>query len=66
MIRIKLEETLEYLWEDIQPSLEKAAQEVFPEAEFESRVLFRAFLKEIGRQKHDWAKIPDNLIDSSY
>ncbi len=66
MARIKLEETLEYLWEDIQPSLEKAVREVLPEADFESRALFRAFLKEIGKRRHDFANIPDNLIDSSW
>jgi len=37
-----------------------------PEADFESRALFRAFLKEIGKRRHDFANIPDNLIDSSW
>lgn len=66
MARIKLEETLEYLWEEIQPSLERAVREVVPEAEFESKALFRAFLKEIGRRRHDFVSIPDSFIDSSW
>jgi len=64
MARIKLEETLEYLYDDIQPSLVEAVREVLPDAEFENRELFRAFLNAIGRRCPDWAKIPNNLIDS--
>ncbi|HHS49855.1 MAG TPA: hypothetical protein ENN07_01935 [candidate division Zixibacteria bacterium] len=66
MARIKLEEALEYLWDDIQPSIEKAVREIVPSAEFESKELFRAFLREVGRRRHDWVNIPDNLIDSSF
>jgi hypothetical protein len=66
MPRIKLEETIEYLYDDIQPALAKAVKEIIPDAEFESGPLFRAFLKEIGRRQRDWVTIPSNLIDSTW
>ncbi len=66
MARIKLEETLEQLYDDIQPSLAEAVKELIPDAEFESGKLFRAFLKAVGKRQHDWVRIPDNLIDSSW
>ena len=66
MPRIKLEETLEYLYDDIQPSLAKAVKDIIPDAEFESGPLFRAFLKEIGRSQRDWVTIPSNLVDSTW
>jgi len=66
MARIKLEETLEYLYDDVQPALAEAVREMFPEAEFESGPLFRAFLKAVGKRRHDWVMLPDNLVDSAY
>lgn len=66
MSRIKLEETLEYLYDDIQPSLAKAVKEVLPGAEFESGKLFRAFLKEIGRRQRDWVSVPSKFVDSTW
>jgi len=66
MARIKLEESLEYLYDDIQPAMADAVKEILPEAEFESRLLFRAFLKAIGRRQHDWVNLPSNLVDSTW
>ena len=64
MPRIKLEETLEYLYDDIQPSLADAVKEILPDSDFESGPLFRAFLKAIGKRRHDWVQVPGNLIDT--
>jgi len=64
MARIKLEEILEYLYEDIQPSIYQAVKKNIPDCDIESRVIYRDFLKEIGRRRHDWVSVPDNLIDS--
>ncbi len=66
MARIKLEEALEYLYDDIQPSLAEAVKEFFPKTEFESGRLFRAFLKAVGRRQRDWVNLPGKLIDSTW
>jgi hypothetical protein len=63
MARIKLHDTLEFLWEDIQPALNDAAKEIFPDAQFESRNLYRAFLKAVMKRQRDWVRVPWNLID---
>jgi hypothetical protein len=64
MARIKLHDTIEYLWEDVQPALNDAAKEVFPEAQFESRNLYRAFLKAIIKRQRDWVRVPGNFVDA--
>ena len=66
MARIKLEETMQYLYDDVQPALADAVHEIIPDADFETGPLFRAFLKSIGRRQHDWVKIPSNLVDSDW
>lgn len=63
MARIKLQETLEYLYEDIQPALADAVKEALPDAQVESRLIYRAFLKAVGKRQRDWVRVPSGLVE---
>jgi len=64
MARVKIEEIVDYLDSDFRKALAAAVKEVAPEATFDERTLFRAFLRAVGRKCSTWERVPDHYVDA--
>lgn len=63
MAKIKIEDVVDHLRREFTRALEATVKKHFPDAEFDSKELFKDFLKEVYRKCSIWEEIPDKLID---
>lgn len=63
MARIKIEQIIEHLDNDLRRSLKKAVERTIPAAEFNDKLLFKAFVKEVGKKCNVWEQVPDRLVE---
>lgn len=63
MARVKIEDIVDHLSSDIRRALRDALGRTAPECEVDSRQLFRAFKRAIGRRCSTWDRVPDRYID---
>jgi len=62
MARIKIEEVVYALDSQFKKALENTVKKTFPEKEFDSRMLFVDFRKELARQCQSWESIPNACV----
>lgn len=62
MARIKIEEVVYALDTQFKKALENTVKKTFPDKEFDSRMLFVDFRKELSRQCQSWESIPNACV----
>lgn len=62
MARVKIEEVVDDLNNELRSALNAAVREVLPEAEFDRYELFRAFKRAVGRKCNTWARVRDSHV----
>ena len=60
--RIKIEELVYALDTQFKKALENTVKKTFPYKEFDSRMLFVDFRKELGRQCQNWESVPNSCV----
>lgn len=63
MARIKIEAVVDHLDSEMRKALAAAVTRVIPDANFDSRQLFREFKRAVGRKCQTWETIPDNYVE---
>jgi hypothetical protein len=63
LARIKIEDVIDSLDHDIKKALEVAVKQVIPGAQFNTGVLFKAFVRAVGRKCNTWERVPDSYVD---
>ncbi len=62
MAKIKIESVIEHLDTDIRRALEDAVNHTIIDIQFDRNVLFREFVRAVGRKCQTWANVPDNCV----
>jgi hypothetical protein len=63
MARVKMEEIIEHLNNEIRSALEDAVNRQLPGTNFNSHQLFREFVKAVGRKCNFWENVPDGYVE---
>jgi len=63
MARVKIEDVVDHLSLEMRRALERAVDEVIPDAEYDSRELFRAFRRAVAAKCNTWESVPDDYVD---
>ena len=63
MARVKIEDVIDYLSNDIRRALEDAVSRVVPNAQINSHQLFREFRRAVGRKCNTWENVPDQYVE---
>jgi hypothetical protein len=64
MARVKIEDVIDHLSSEMTKALEEAVENTLPDVEFDSRELFRAFLRAVSRKCNTWEAVPDRLVEA--
>ncbi len=62
MARVNPEKIVNHLSQEMQRALDKAVRENIPGAEFDPRVLFSAFRREVGKACAQYEQVPDDCV----
>lgn len=65
MAKLNIEELINHLDLEFRKALEATLREHFPDAEYNSRNVFKTFQKEIGKKCNAWENVPNKFIRSS-
>jgi hypothetical protein len=63
MARVKIEDVIDSLGHDIRRALEEAVKQVIPHAQFDTRTLFKAFVRAVGRKCNTWERVSDSYVE---
>ncbi|WP_448138448.1 hypothetical protein [Sphingobacterium siyangense] len=62
MIKIKIEDVVNHLEDDLKRVLAATIEEHFPNQNFDSRSVFRTFKKEVYKKCRTWESIPERFV----
>jgi hypothetical protein len=62
MAKVKVDEVVDHLSNEMRRALEDAVNEVIPGAQFDSNELFRAFKRAVYRKCNAWEAVPDQYV----
>ena len=62
MPQVKIEEIVDHLSYEIQRALEEAVHQTIPDSKFNSNMLFRNFVRAVGRKCSTWERVPDRYV----
>ena len=62
MAKIKIEEVIYALDDQFKKALTSTVKKMIPDAEFDSKMLFVEFRKELNRQCQGWQSIPNSCV----
>ena len=62
MAKIKIEEIIEHLDSELKRALEDTLKECFPNQDFDARVVFKTFIKQVSRKCGSWENVPDRFV----
>jgi len=65
MARVKIEGVLEHLDSDLARALEEAIRSEIPGAQFDSRSVYRAFVRAAYRKCSTWESVPDRYVETA-
>lgn len=65
MARVKVEDVLDHLSSDLSRALEDAVRSRIPNASFDSRALYRDFVRAAYRRCRVWEPVPDRFVESN-
>jgi hypothetical protein len=63
MARVKIEEIIEYLDDEMKRALADTVKAAFPDAEINTRQLFQEFKRNVQRRCNTWENVPDRLVE---
>lgn len=63
MARIKVEEVLDSLDSDLRVALGRAVRSTMPNAVFDERQLYKAFVREAYKKCSIWETVPDHYVE---
>ncbi len=63
MARVKIEDLIDSLDHDVRRALEEAVKQVIPDAQFDTRTLFKAFVRAVGRKCNTWERVSDSYVE---
>ena len=63
MARINIEGIIDDLDVQIKRALEDSVKQVIPEAEFDTRKLFREFKRSLAHRCNTWENVPDRYVE---
>lgn len=64
MANIKIEEIIEHLDCEIIRALDETLRIHFPNQVFDSRIVFKTFVKEVYRKCNIWESVPDQYVET--
>ena len=62
MARVRIDNIIDYLSQEMESALADATQRTMPGTEFRRNELFRAFKDAVG-QKCGWERVPDSYVE---
>jgi len=62
MAKVKIESVIEHLNSDMRRALEDAVNRTILDADFDRNVLFREFVRAVGRKCPTWTNVPDSCV----
>jgi len=62
MAKVKIEEIIDHLSQEMRYALETAVSTVMPDADVDAYELFLEFKRNVGRRCSTWEKVPDRYI----
>jgi hypothetical protein len=62
MAKVKVDEVVDHLSNEMRRALEESVNEVIPGAQFDSHELFRAFKRAVYRKCSTWETVPDQYV----
>lgn len=63
MATIKVEEVLDSLESDLRVALGRAVRSMMPNASFDERQLYKAFVREAYKKCSIWERVPDHYVE---
>lgn len=64
MAKINIQEIIDHMENDMRKSLDATMREHFPDQDFNSRAVYKSFLKQVNKRCRIWETIPNKYIKS--
>lgn len=62
MARVRLEDLVDHLDDELRAALKDAVRDTLPQVEVDEQALFRAFRQAIRRRCEHWERVPNDCI----